>query len=132
VSEEFARADDNDPYAAFERAAVLIWDRTQDALAADEAGRISDEAVALLLTAAVKLYARKTDGEGRTFRPLKGAYDEVVTATEALTAVTELLRCLHLGPVEFALWSRRRPEDYFMREHTAENGMAPADRKDQP
>ncbi len=104
---------DNDPYASVERAASLVWDRVQQALADDEAGRISDEAVTLLLTAAIKLYVRKTDGENRTFRPLKGQYDEIVTPTEALTAATELLRCLHLGPVEFALWSRRKPEDYF-------------------
>ena len=75
-------------------------------------GRISDAAVAKLMTAAVKLYAAKADGEARTFRPVLGDYDEVVTPTEALTAVTEVLRALRLGPMEFGLWSRRRPEDY--------------------
>lgn len=105
---------DNDPYAAFERASSLIWDGVQEALLADEAHRISDEAVARLLTAAVKLYARKTDGERRTFRPLGSDSDDCVTATEALTAVTEMLRCLNLGPVEFALWSRRLPENHYL------------------
>ena len=41
-----------------------------------------------------------------------GKYDEIVTPTEALTAVTEVLRALRLGPMEFGLWARRRPEDY--------------------
>ena len=103
---------ENDPYAAVERAADLVWERTEGAIADGEAGRISDAAVAKLMTAAVKLYAAKADGEDRTFRPMLGDYDEVVTPTEALTAVTEVLRALRLGPMEFGLWSRRRPEDY--------------------
>ena len=65
------------------------------------------------MTAAVKLYSAKTDGEGRTFKPILGNYDEIVTPTEALTAVTEVLRALRLGPMEFGLWSRRRPEEYY-------------------
>ena len=32
------------------------------------------------------------------------------------SAVTELLRALRLGPMEFGLWSRRRPEDYHLSE----------------
>jgi len=104
----------NDPYQGAEASAERIWDLVQQALDADEADRLSDETARLLMTAAVKLYARKTDGENRTFRPLKGNYDEVVTPTEALTATTEVLRALRLGPMEFGLWSRRRPEDYFL------------------
>ena len=50
------------------------------------------------MTAAVKLYSAKTDGEGRTFKPILGNYDEIVTPTEALTAVTEVLRA-------FAAWA---------------------------
>lgn len=104
----------NDPYRDAEASAMRIWELVQQALEANEADRLSDETARLLMTAAVKLYARKTDGESRTFRPLKGDYDEVVTPTEALTATTEVLRALRLGPMEFGLWSRRRPEDYFL------------------
>lgn len=104
----------NDRYGEAEAAAERIWELVQEALEADEADRLSDETTRLLMTAAVKLYARKTDGEDRTFRPLKGEYDEVVTPTEALTATTEVLRALRLGPMEFGLWSRRRPEDYYL------------------
>jgi hypothetical protein len=103
---------ENDPYAALERAADLVWERAEGAVAEGEVARVSDAAVAKLMTAAVKLYAAKADGEDRTFRPVLGEYDEVVTPTEALTAVTEVLRALRLGPMEFGLWSRRRPEDY--------------------
>ena len=107
-------ADDreNDPYALLERAADLIWNRSLESLQNGQAARISDEAVTKIMTSAVKLYAAKTDGESRTFKPVLGEYDEIVTPTEALTTVTEVLRALRLGPMEFGLWSRRRPEDY--------------------
>jgi hypothetical protein len=108
---------ENDPYAALERAAEMIWQRAEGALEEGEASRISDLAVARLMTAAIKLYAAKADGEARTFRPVLGKYDEVVTPTEALTAVTEVLRALRLGPMEFGLWARRRPEDYHDTDH---------------
>ena len=103
---------ENDPYAIFEDVADTLWERTELAIEKNEAARISDDTVAKLMTTALKLYAAKTDGEGRTFRPVLGKYDEIVTPTEALTAVTEVLRALRLGPMEFGLWSRRRPEDY--------------------
>lgn len=103
---------ENDPYAAVERAAELVWRRTAESINNGEVDRISDRAVVMLFTAAVKLYAQKC-GDERTFRPLAGQYDEIVTATEALTSATELLRSLRLGPTEFALWARRRPEDYY-------------------
>lgn len=103
---------ENDHYAVVERSAELIWRKTAECINNGEVDRISDRAVVMLFTAAVKLYAQKC-GEDRTFRPLGGSYDEIVTATEALTAATELLRSLRLGPTEFALWARRRPEDYY-------------------
>jgi hypothetical protein len=34
-----------------------------------------------------------------------------LTATEVLSAVSELLRALRLGPMELALWYRRRPDE---------------------
>ena len=40
-----------------------------EAVERGEADRIPDSAVADLMTAAVKLYAAKADGEARTFRP---------------------------------------------------------------
>lgn len=106
----------NDPAAALETMAEEVWRDARALLADGEAGRVSDVAVARIMTAAVKLYAAKADGEMRSPKALMGRYDEVVTPTEALTAVTEILRALRLGPMEFGLWSRRRPEDYHMDE----------------
>jgi hypothetical protein len=100
-------------YVEVNQAAQRIWDLAQHALRQGEADYISDAAVRRIMTAAVKLYAVKVNDGMRTFRPLEGTYDEVVTPTEALTAATEILRALKLGPVEFGLWSRRRPGDFL-------------------
>ena len=116
MADELKSDGENDPYALIERAAEMLWERSQQAVDKQEADRVSDLAVAKLMTAAVKLYSAKTDGEARTFKPILGNYDEIVTPTEALTAVTEVLRALRLGPMEFGLWSRRRPEEYHNEE----------------
>ena len=77
----------------------------------NEAARVSDEAVAQILTAAIRLYVAKSDGEERTFPPIAGERDSEMTPTELLSAVSEMLRALHLGPMELALWYRRRPDE---------------------
>jgi len=43
-----------------------------------------------------------------------------MTPTELLSAVSEMLRALHLGPMELALWYRRRPDEdsYFAKEQS--------------
>ena len=66
---------------------------------------------AQILTAAIRLYVAKSDGEERTFRPIGREVTEPLTATELLSAVSELLRALRLGPMELALWYRRRPDE---------------------
>ena len=104
----------NDPAAELEAMSDAVWRDAKALLAEGDASRVSDEAVARIMTAAVKLYAAKADGEMRSPKAVLGQSDEVVTPTEALTAVTEVLRALRLGPMEFGLWSRRRPEDYHM------------------
>ena len=121
----------NDPYGTFDEMADDIWRLAERAAACEEADRVSDDAVAKIMTAAIKLYAMKCDGEARTFRPLLGDYDEVVTPSEALTATTEVLRALRLGPMEFGLWARRRPEDYHLQQGTLPAGQAPPSAKDE-
>jgi hypothetical protein len=100
----------NDVYAWIDPAAEKLLAAARDLIERGEAARVSDEAVAQLMTAAIRLYVAKSDGEERTFRPIAGRKDEEVTATELLSAVSELLRALRLGPMELALWYRRRPD----------------------
>ena len=103
----------NDPAADLEVMSGRVWEDAKALLAEGEAGRVSDVAVARIMTAALKLYAAKADGEMRSPKAVLGESDEILTPTEALTSVTEILRALRLGPMEFGLWSRRRPEDYY-------------------
>jgi hypothetical protein len=107
----------NDRYGWVDGTARDILRVSAELVHTGEASRVSDEAVAQLLTAAIRLYVAKSDGEERTFRPIAGAKDEEITATEMLSAVSELLRSLHLGPMELALWYRRRPDEDRERRH---------------
>jgi hypothetical protein len=102
---------ENDPYAWIDRYAADLHKAARELARGGQASRVSDEAVAQLLTAAIRLYVYKTDGEERTFSPIIAEQTDPMTATEILTAVAEMLRALHLGPMELGLWFRRRPED---------------------
>ena len=100
-----------DPYAWIDRFAADLHIAARDLVRDDQASRVSDEAVARIMTAAIRLYVAKSDGEERTFRPIVRDDNEPLTATELLSAVSELLRALRLGPMELALWYRRRPDE---------------------
>ena len=101
----------NNPHGWIEQASADLWSASEKAIADNEASLISDDAVARIMTAALKLYVAKSDGEERTFPPLLGPGDKHITATEVLSAVAEVLRALRLGPMELGLWYRRRPDE---------------------
>jgi hypothetical protein len=101
----------NNPYAWIDEVSERLFADSMSAIKDGEAGLVSDAAVQRLMTAALKLYVAKSDGEERTFRPLTGKDDKDITATEVLSAVAELLRAMRLGPMELGLWYRRRPDE---------------------
>jgi hypothetical protein len=101
----------NDAYAWIDDVAPRLLQASRELVLANDAARVSDAAVAQIMTAAIRLYVAKSDGEERTFRPIAGERDNELSATELLSAVAELLRALHLGPMELALWYRRRPDE---------------------
>src|SRR6266481_5728481 len=101
----------NDLYGWIDSAAPELLRASRELVENGEASRVSDEAVAQILTAAIRLYVAKSDGEERTFPPIAGTRDSEMTPTELLSAVSEMLRALHLGPMELALWYRRRPDE---------------------
>ena len=107
------RSDDrkNDPYSWIDTMAPELLRTSRELVEGNEANRVSDEAVAQILTAAIRLYVAKSDGEERTFPPIAGQRDSEMTPTELLSAVSEMLRALHLSPMELALWYRRRPDE---------------------
>jgi hypothetical protein len=100
----------NDAYAWIDRFAADLHSAVREMAPRGEANRVSDEAVAQLLTAAIRLYYFKADVEERTFLPVIRETNDPLTATEVLSAVSELLRALRLGPMELALFYRRRPD----------------------
>ena len=102
----------NDPYAWIDGYAGDLHKAAKELVVNGEAARVSDEALAQILTAAVRLYYAKAEGEGRS--PPAIVHEgpvETLTPTEMLTTVSELLRAVHLGPMELGLWFRRRPGD---------------------
>jgi hypothetical protein len=101
----------NDAYGWIDRMAGELLRASRELVEGNEASRVSDEAVAQILTAAVRLYVAKSDGEERTFAPIAGRNDSELTPTELLSAVSEMLRAMRLGPMELALWYRRRPDE---------------------
>ena len=113
----------NDEYGWIEEAAALLA-ASRDLVGRGEAARVSDAAVAQIMTAAIRLYVAKSDGEERTFRPVAGRKDEELTASEVLSATSELLRALRLGPMELALWYRRRPDEEVYSESPADREQA--------
>jgi hypothetical protein len=101
----------NDRYGWIDSIAPDLLRASRELVENGEASRVSDEAVAQILTAAIRLYVAKSDGEERTFPPIAGKNDSEMTPTELLSAVSEMLRAMHLGPMELALWYRRRPDE---------------------
>jgi len=101
----------NDQYGWIDSIAPDLLRASRELVERSEASRVSDEAVAQILTAAIRLYVAKSDGEERTFSPIAGSRDSEMTPTELLSAVSEMLRAMHLGPMELALWYRRRPDE---------------------
>lgn len=79
-------------------------------LAAGETADVADADIQRLLTTAARLYARKTDEEGRAFSPV--AEGHVLTATDVAVTVTALLRAADLNLFDLAMWAGRpQPEE---------------------
>ena len=99
----------NDEYGWIDRCAADLHRSAKELVARGEAGRVSDEALAQIITAAVRLYYAKSELEDRALPAIVREGAETLTATEMLVAVSEMLREVGLGPMELGLWFRRRP-----------------------
>jgi hypothetical protein len=99
----------NDAYAWIDRYAADLHRSAKELVANGEASRVSDEAVAQIITAAVRLYYAKSELEDRPVPAIVQEGVETLTPTEMLVAVSEMLRDVRMGPMELGLWFRRRP-----------------------
>jgi hypothetical protein len=94
-----------DASARLSAAANDAFAAANEALAADVTDRIADEAVQQMLTAGMKLFARKMEMERRYFSPLTGP--DAVTATEGAMLMTELMRAVDLNLFDLSMWASR-------------------------
>src|SRR5262245_59556555 len=99
----------NDEYGWIDQYAADLHRSAKELVVKGEAARVSDEALAQIITAAVRLYYAKSELEDRPVRAIMQEGAETLTATEMLVAVSEMLRDVGLGPMELGLWFRRRP-----------------------
>ena len=99
----------NDEYGWIDRYAADLHRSAKELVEKGEAARVSDEALAQIITAAVRLYYAKSELEDRPVPAIVQEGAETLTATEMLVAVSEMLRDVQLGPMELGLWFRRRP-----------------------
>lgn len=99
----------NDEYAWIDSYAADLHKTAKELVSKGEAARVSDEAIAQIITAAVRLYYAKSELEDRPIRAIVPEGQETITPTEMLVAVSEMLRDVRLGPMELGLWFRRRP-----------------------
>ena len=91
------------------KAVQAVFEAALEAVEAGETQRFSDETVQQLMTAAVKLFAAKVEREDRFFSPVLGP-GEVVTPTDVVVTVSEILRAVNLNTFALAMWfNRPRP-----------------------
>ena len=99
----------NDPYGWIDQYAADLHEAAKELVVKGEASRVSDEAVAQIITAAVRLYYANSELEDRPIPAIVQEGEKTITPTEMLVAVSEMLRDVRLGPMELGLWFRRRP-----------------------
>ena len=117
----------NDEYGWIDRYAADLHRSAKELVEKGEAARVSDEALAQIITAAVRLYYAKSELEERPVPAIVQEGVETLTATEMLVAVSEMLRDVGLGPMELGLWFRRRPGENYPENHPDEShGHHPA------
>ena len=96
-----ARDDVADCVAAFCAAA-------DDALARGRPQDVPDESLQRLLSAAVRLYAAKSEDRAQELPPFG---DRPVNATEAVTAICAFMRAADLNFFDLQMWYRRAPHE---------------------
>jgi hypothetical protein len=73
-----------------------------DAIAAcgPDAPDLDEAAIQALLSAAVRIYSRRVDQQGK----FAGVTRDAITATDALTTASTLLKSVNVAPFELGLW----------------------------
>ena len=97
MSASAVKADVADPVAAF--CAVA-----EDAIRDGKPDAVPDESLQRVLSAAVRLYAAKSEDRAQELAPFG---DRPVNATEAVTAICAIMRAADLNFFDLQMWYRR-------------------------
>jgi hypothetical protein len=95
------QVDVNGPAAAF-------CAQVEDALRDGAPDAVADAVLQRVFSAAVRLYAAKSEGRTRELAPFG---DRPVNATEAVTAICAIMRAADLNFFDLQMWYRRAPEE---------------------
>ena len=79
-----------------------------DALSTGRPEAVSDDSLQRVLSAAVRLYAAKSEDRPRELPPFG---DTPVNATEAVTAICAIMRAADLNFFDLQMWYRRAPHE---------------------
>jgi hypothetical protein len=82
--------------------------QVEDALKAGKPDAIADDTLQRVLSAAVRLYAAKSEDRARELPPFG---DQPVNATEAVTAICAFMRAAELNFFDLQMWYRRAPNE---------------------
>jgi len=80
----------------------------EDALKNGRPDAVPDEALQRVLSAAVRLYAAKSEDRARELPPFG---DKPVNATEAVTAICAIMRAADINFFDLQMWYRRAPNE---------------------
>ena len=82
--------------------------QVDDALERGKPEAVPDEVLQRVLSAAVRLYAAKSEDRPRELAPFG---DKPVNATEAVTAICAIMRAADLNFFDLQMWYRRAPNE---------------------
>ena len=105
----FETADRDEEILLFEKVADEAFSAMEQMMSNGKTSDLSHLAVQQILTAGIKLYARKIDEDSSYFMPIIKQHG--VTATEAAIITTELLFAVDLNLFDLSMWASRPRSD---------------------
>jgi hypothetical protein len=95
-----------EPRQTFRGAAAAFAEAAEEVLAAGATAQIDAADLERVLTAAMKLYATKTEAED-TAAPAPPVSADKITPTEAVVVISETMRAVNLNLFDLSMWYRR-------------------------
>lgn len=105
----FEAAETDKVVELFEKAAGDAHAAMEQLMSDGKTSKVSDLAVQQIITAGIRIFAKKIDEESRYFAPIVDQHG--VTATDAAVMTTELLPAVDLNLFDLSLWASRPRAD---------------------